>query len=87
MNTSQTFKFYKYKQHIMKKNLGSSDKLVRLLISVVLIVLFYTEVLTGTLGIIALVLALVLAITSLVSFCPMYALLGINTCKNKELEK
>jgi hypothetical protein len=71
----------------MKKNLGSADKLARLLIAIGLIVLFYTEVLTGTLGIIALVLALVLALTSMVSFCPIYALFGLSSCKREDLKK
>ena len=68
----------------MKKNMGSYDKLIRLVVAIVLIVLYYKEVLTGTLGIIALVLALVLTVTSLIGFCPLYTLFGINTCKKPE---
>lgn len=68
----------------MKKNMGSSDKLIRLIVAIVLIVLYYNGILAGTLGIIALILAFVLTITSLVSFCPLYALLGISTCKKEE---
>jgi len=70
----------------MKINIGPSDKLLRLIIALVLIILFYFEVITGTLGLIALVLAFVLAITSLVNFCPLYTILGINTSKKKEKE-
>ena len=70
----------------MKKNMGSYDKLIRLAVAIVLIALYYTGVLTGTLGIIALVVALVLTITSLISFCPIYGLFGMNSCK-KELLK
>ena len=61
--------------------MGSIDKLVRLFIAIVLIILFYKEVLTGTIGIVALVLALVFALTSLISFCPLYLPFGINTAK------
>jgi len=68
----------------MKKNMGSTDKFVRLVLAIVLILLFYKEILTGTLGIIALVLALILTITSLVSFCPLYTIFGINSCKTQE---
>lgn len=71
----------------MRKNLGSADKLVRLLIAIALIVLFYLEIITGTLGIVALILALVLAITSLVSFCPIYAVFGLSSCKNEEAKE
>jgi len=68
----------------MKKNMGSTDKFVRLILAIVLILLFYKEILTGTLGIIALVMALLLTITSLVSFCPLYTLFGISSCKTEE---
>lgn len=68
----------------MKANIGSSDKLIRLAIALILILLFYLEIITGTLGLIALILAFVLAITSLINFCPIYALFRINTCKKKE---
>jgi len=68
----------------MKANIGSTDKLIRLGLAIVLIVLFYLETLTGTLGIIALVVALILTITSLINFCPLYSLFKINTAKKKE---
>lgn len=68
----------------MKTNIGSADKLIRLAIALILILLFYLEIITGTLGLIALILAFVLAITSLINFCPIYALFRINTCKKKE---
>jgi hypothetical protein len=64
----------------MNKNMGSIDKLVRLFIAIVLIALYYTNVLKDTLGIVALILALVLTITSLISFCPVYAIFGMKTC-------
>ena len=65
----------------MKKNMGSIDKLVRLTIAIALIVLFYAGVIKGTLGILLLILALILTITSLVQFCPLYTIFGIKTCK------
>jgi hypothetical protein len=67
----------------MKKNMSSYDKLIRLIVAIALIVLYYRGILSGTLGIIALLVALVLTITSLLSFCPLYTLLGINTCKKE----
>lgn len=70
----------------MKRNMSSIDKLVRLALAIVLIILFYKEILTGTLGIIALVLALVLTVTSLISFCPLYAIFGIRTNKKEEVK-
>jgi hypothetical protein len=68
----------------MKKNMGSADKIIRLIIAAVLAFLFYNGTITGTLGIVAVVIAAVFALTSLVSFCPLYPLLGINTCSVKK---
>ena len=64
----------------MKKNMGSTDKIIRVLIAVVIAILFFTNVISGTLGIVLLVLAGVFVLTSLISFCPLYTLFGINTC-------
>ena len=68
----------------MKKNMGTADKAVRVIIAAVIAVLYFTGTLTGTLGIVLLVLAGVFLLTSLVSFCPLYAPFGLNTCKVKE---
>ncbi len=65
----------------MKKNMGSVDKALRILVAIVIAVLFYTEVVTGVLGIVLLVLAGVFVLTSFISFCPLYLLFGINTGK------
>lgn len=67
----------------MTKNMGNTDKFIRLLIAVVLIGLYFANILTGTLGIVALIVATIFALTSLISFCPLYSLFGINTCKVK----
>jgi len=65
----------------MKKNVGSIDKIVRLVGAAVLVLLFAFEVLTGVLGYVALAVAAVFTITALVNFCPLWAIFGINTCK------
>jgi len=65
----------------MKANMGTTDKAIRIAVALVLITLNLTNVVTGTLGIILLVLAAVFVLTSFVSFCPLYLPLGINTCK------
>jgi hypothetical protein len=67
----------------MKKNIGSGDRIIRLLIATVLVVLYFTGTMTASLGVIGLVLAAVLMLTILVSFCPLYLLFGIKTCKVK----
>lgn len=68
----------------MKKNMGSADRIIRLIIAAVIAILFFTNVITGTLGIILLILGGVFVLTSLVGFCPLYLPLGINTCAKKE---
>lgn len=67
----------------MKANMGSVDKIVRLLIAALFIILYITSVVTGLLGTILLILAVVLALTSLISFCPLYAIFGIRTNKKQ----
>ena len=70
----------------MRKNLGSIDRVLRVLLAVVFAVLFFTKVVTGTLGIILLVLGVVFLLTSVVSFCPIYYTLGLSS-KGKEEAK
>ena len=67
----------------MKKNMGSSDRIIRLIIAVVVGTLYFTNVITGTLGIVLFVLASIFLLTSFISFCPLYVPFGINTCKTK----
>jgi hypothetical protein len=63
----------------MKQNMGTIDKVIRILVAVVFAILFFAKVITGILGIILLVLAGVFVLTSLISFCPLYWPFGINT--------
>lgn len=67
----------------MKKNMGNADKLIRLALAVILGILYYMGIISGTLGIILLGLAIVFVFTSFISFCPLYSPLGINTCSKK----
>jgi hypothetical protein len=67
----------------MKVNMGSADRMVRLMVAVLLTVLYLSKIVTGTLGAVALVVAGIFLLTSLVRFCPLYTLLGINTCGTK----
>ena len=68
----------------MKKNMGTADKSIRILVAAIIGVLYYMGTISGTLGIILLVLAGVFVLTSFVSFCPLYAPFGISTCAVKE---
>ena len=64
----------------MKLNMGGADRIIRALIAVAIAVLYFTNVITGTLGIVLLVLGAVFLLTSIVGFCPLYAPFGIRTC-------
>ncbi|UTD15516.1 DUF2892 domain-containing protein [Tenacibaculum mesophilum] len=67
----------------MKKNIGNIDKAIRTFIALIIAMLSYFEFITGIFGNILLLLAIILLVTSLINFCPLYKLLGINTCKTK----
>ncbi|MBN8836797.1 MAG: DUF2892 domain-containing protein [Sphingobacteriia bacterium] len=68
----------------MKKNMGTADKAIRVLVAILFAMLFLTKTLEGTAGIILLVLAIVFLLTSFISFCPLYLPFGINTCKKEK---
>jgi Protein of unknown function (DUF2892) len=67
----------------MKKNVGIIDRAIRILLAFVFIGLHFANVLTGTLDIVALVLAVILLTTALIRTCPLYLILGINTWNKK----
>ncbi|HLP33077.1 MAG TPA: DUF2892 domain-containing protein [Bacteroidia bacterium] len=68
----------------MKKNMSNADRIIRILVSVVFVVLHFTGVVDGVLGKVLLALAAVFTLTSLLSYCPLYQIFGISTCKVKE---
>jgi hypothetical protein len=71
------------KLHIMKKNMGSADKSIRIIIALAIAALYYFNVIDGTLAYVLMALALVFLLTSFISFCPLYLPFGLNTCKKK----
>ena len=68
----------------MKKNMGNTDRVIRFIVAAVIGVLYYTGTISGTLGIVLLVLAGIFVLTSFVSFCPLYLPFGISTCATKK---
>lgn len=68
----------------MKKNMGTADRVIRIIIAAIVGILYFTGIVTGTLGIVLLILAGVFVLTSFISFCPLYAPFGISTCPLKE---
>jgi hypothetical protein len=65
----------------MKRNESGMDRIIRVVLGVALIVLFALHALSGTLGIVSLIVGAILLITGVVGFCPLYALLKLQTTK------
>ncbi|MEO5943140.1 MAG: DUF2892 domain-containing protein [Ferruginibacter sp.] len=70
----------------MKKNMGNADRIIRFMVAAVVAILYFTNVISGTLAIVLGVVAIIFILTSFISFCPVYTLLGINTCPVKKSE-
>ena len=64
--------------------MGIADRIIRVLIAIVIAVLFYMNIISGTLGILLLVAAGIFLLTSFVSFCPIYKIFGLSTCPKKK---
>nr|WP_298922952.1 DUF2892 domain-containing protein [uncultured Allomuricauda sp.] len=67
----------------MKKNMSGLDRMLRLIIAVAVVALYYFNVIEGTLAYVLMALAGVFLLTSFVSFCPLYALFRVNSLKVK----
>ena len=68
----------------MKQNMGAIDRILRLIVAVILAVMYNQAVITGPTGIVLFVFAFILALTAIVGSCPIYTLLGINSCSAKK---
>ncbi len=68
----------------MKINMGGADRIIRVIVAAVIAVLFFTKVITGTLGIVLVVLAGVFLLTSVIGLCPLYLPFGLRTTSKKE---
>lgn len=68
----------------MLKNIGSPDRIIRILIAVTIAILYFTNVISGTAGIILLIIGGVLAVTAIVGTCPLYLLLGLKTTRTEK---
>lgn len=68
----------------MKNNMGITDRVVRVIIAAIIGILYFSGMLSGTLGIALMVVAAVFVLTSLLGFCPLYAPFGLNTCAFKK---
>jgi hypothetical protein len=67
----------------MKKNVGNGDRFLRIMIGIIALILVMGNVVEGTLMWVALVVGVIMVVTSSIQICPLYSILGINTCKVK----
>jgi len=65
----------------MKKNMGTVDKVIRIVVAAIILVLWFTHVITGVLAVILLILAGILVVTSMIGTCPLYLPFGLSTRK------
>jgi len=70
----------------MKKNMGTTDRVIRILVAILFSVLYFAGVIQGTTGVILLILSVVFLVTGILASCPLYLPLKIDTRK-KELRK
>ena len=68
----------------MKKNMGGMDRVVRFIVAAIIATLYFTATISGVFAYGLLALAGIFVVTSFISFCPLYALVGLNTCKVKK---
>jgi cellulose synthase/poly-beta-1,6-N-acetylglucosamine synthase-like glycosyltransferase len=68
----------------MKKNLGSTDKVIRYILAIVALFIGFLSGVSGFLQGVFISVAVILIGTSLLSFCPLYAIVGLKTCKNEQ---
>jgi hypothetical protein len=68
----------------MKKNMGNADKGIRISAAIIIALLYYFNIIEGSLAYILMAFAIIFLLTSFISFCPLYKPFGINTCKAKK---
>lgn len=65
----------------MKKNMGDADRAIRIVAAALIVILYLLGIVTGMVGTILLLLAVIFLVTSFVGICPLYKIFGINTIK------
>jgi hypothetical protein len=67
----------------MTTNMGTTDKIIRIAVAVAIAGLYLGNVISGTFAIVGLAVVGIFVLTSLIGFCPLYAIFGLSTCKSK----
>ena len=64
--------------------MGTADRVIRVILAAILVILYLTHTITGTLGLVLVILGVVFLLTSLISFCPLYWPFGLSTRKKEQ---
>lgn len=67
----------------MKINIGKFDRVIRIILAALISTLYITGVISGTLGVVLLIAGGILLVTALINFCPLYSIIGVNSCPKK----
>lgn len=70
----------------MKKNMGTVDRVIRILLAVVVAILYFTNQISGTLAIILGLFAVIFLLTSFIGFCPLYVPFKLSTKKAEKTD-
>lgn len=64
----------------MKKNMASADRIIRILLAAAFAYLYFSGTVSGTLGLVLVILGVIFLLTSVIGSCPLYSVFGISTC-------
>ncbi len=84
MKQRSKFLLLKLKEETMKANMGTADKIFRIIIGIVLIVIALAVAMSTALKIILLVIGIIMLVTAITGFCALYVPFGVNTSKKKQ---
>lgn len=68
---------------VMKKNMGTADRVIRVLVAAILAYLYFSGTVTGNAGLFLAIFGGIIFLGSILGFCPLYTLFGFSTCSNK----
>jgi len=64
----------------MTKNMGNTDRMIIIGVALVIALLYWQNIISGTIALVLIGVAVIFLLTSTASFCPIYKILGINSC-------
>ena len=68
----------------MTTNVGSFDRILRIVLALVFVGLYFSGTVTGTVGLVLVILGAVFLLTAVLGWCGLYTIFGISTCPVKK---